>query len=103
MSRRHEGRWLIAQHADTQLDVQRLAVSLLREAQRAGDAAARDQAFLEDRLAVNEGRHQVYGTQIADVMDGEPVLWPCIDLDRLDERRAAVGIESFAASAARYR
>lgn len=97
------GAWLIAQHADTQLDVQRLAVGLLREATLAGTAHRRELAFLEDRLAVNEGRYQVYGTQIADVVDGKPVLWPCLDLDRLDERRAEVGIEPFAHNAARYR
>ena len=95
--------WLVAQHADTQLDVQRLAVRLLGEAVSAGSASRRDLAFLEDRVAVNEGRHQVYGTQIADVVDGEPVPWPCVDPDRLDERRAAVGIESFRANAERHR
>ncbi|GAB3262102.1 DUF6624 domain-containing protein [Kineosporia babensis] len=95
--------WLIAQHADTQLDVQRLALHLLRQAVAEGAANARDLAFLEDRVAMNEGRYQVYGTQIADVVDGQPVPWPCTDPTGLDERRAEVGIESFAANAARYR
>lgn len=96
------GAWLVAQHADTQLDVQRLAVSLLRAAVDDGDASPRELAFLLDRVAVNEGRPQTYGTQIADVVDGKPVPWPCVDPDRLDERRARVGIEPFAVNAARY-
>ena len=96
------GAWLVAQHADTQVDVQRLAVRLLSDAVAAEKAEPRELAFLQDRLAVNEGRHQVYGTQIADVVDGRPVLWPCVDPERLDERRAAVGIEPFAQNAARY-
>lgn len=48
------------------------------------------------------GRFQTYGTQIADVVDGQPVPWPGLDPERLDERRAAVGIEPFARNAARY-
>ncbi len=96
------GAWLIAQHADTQLDVQRLALRLLREAVARGTAGERELAFLEDRVAMNEGRQQIYGTQIADVVDGRPIPWPCIDPPRLDERRASVGIEPFEENAARW-
>lgn len=88
--------WLVAQHADRQLDVQRRAVELMATAVADGAASARDLAFLQDRLAVNEGREQRYGTQIGAVADGRPVPWPCEDPARLDERRAEVGIEPFA-------
>ncbi|MFJ9770959.1 DUF6624 domain-containing protein [Kitasatospora sp. NPDC101157] len=94
--------WLIAQHADRQLDFQRRAVELMAEAVAAGAASARDLAFLQDRLAVNEGREQRYGTQIGAVTDGRPVPWPCEDPDRLDERRAQVGIEPFDEYTARF-
>ncbi|MFH9348661.1 DUF6624 domain-containing protein [Kitasatospora sp. NPDC017646] len=94
--------WLIAQHADRQLDVQRRAVDLMAEAVAAGSASARDLAFLQDRLAVNEGREQRYGTQIGAVADGRPVPWPCEDPERLDERRAQVGIEPFDEYTARF-
>ncbi|MFJ2775620.1 MULTISPECIES: DUF6624 domain-containing protein [unclassified Kitasatospora] len=94
--------WLVAQHADRQLDVQRRAVALMTEAVAAGAASARDLAFLADRLAVNEGREQRYGTQIGAVADGRPVPWPCEDPERLDERRAEVGIEPFEEYTARF-
>ncbi|MFG3227440.1 DUF6624 domain-containing protein [Kitasatospora sp. NPDC048194] len=94
--------WLIAQHADRQLDVQRRAVALMTEAVASGAASARDLAFLEDRLAVNEGREQRYGTQIGAVADGRPVPWPCEAPERLDERRAEVGIEPFDEYTARF-
>ncbi|MGW2371525.1 MULTISPECIES: DUF6624 domain-containing protein [Kitasatospora] len=94
--------WLVAQHADRQLDVQRRAVELMAEAVAVGAASARDLAFLEDRLAVNEGREQRYGTQIGAVADGRPVPWPCEDPERLDERRAQVGIEPFDEYTARF-
>lgn len=96
------GAWLITQHADRQLDVQRRAVRLLEQAVAEGRAAPRDLAFLRDRTFVNEGREQVYGTQIAAVRDGAPVPWPCVEPDRMDERRAEVGIEPFAAYVARH-
>ncbi|NEM05803.1 DUF6624 domain-containing protein [Geodermatophilus normandii] len=96
------GAWLVAQHADTQLSVQRLALRLLREAVDQGAAPAQQLAMLEDRVAVTEGRHQTYGTQVADVVDGRPVLWPVADPDRLDERRATVGLEPLATHLARY-
>jgi hypothetical protein len=94
--------WLVAQHADRQLDVQRRAVALMTEAVASGAASARDLAFLQDRLAVNEGREQRYGTQIGAVADGRPVPWPCEDPERLDERRAEVGIEPFDEYTARF-
>ncbi|MGK5640356.1 DUF6624 domain-containing protein [Streptomyces sp. URMC 126] len=94
--------WLIAQHADRQLDVQRRALRLLEQAVAAGRAAPRELAFLRDRTLVNEGREQVYGTQIAGVRDGAPVPWPCEDPERMDERRAEVGIEPFAVYVAKF-
>ncbi|MFK0258009.1 DUF6624 domain-containing protein [Streptomyces sp. NPDC090445] len=94
--------WLVAQHADRQLDVQRRALHLLEPEVAAGRATARELAFLRDRTLVNEGREQVYGTQIAGVRDGAPVPWPCEEPGRMDERRAEVGIEPFTAYVARH-
>ncbi|TJZ54192.1 hypothetical protein FCH28_13490 [Streptomyces piniterrae] len=87
--------WLIAQHADRQLDVQRRALQLMQQAVSAGAASARELAFLHDRTRVNEGRKQTYGTQIAGVKDGAPVPWPCEEPERMDELRVEVGIEPF--------
>jgi hypothetical protein len=87
--------WLIAQHADRQLEVQRRALQLMQQAVSAGSASPRELAFLRDRTLVNEGRKQIYGTQIAGVKDGAPVPWPCEEPERMDELRAEVGIEPF--------
>ncbi|PZT68732.1 hypothetical protein DN402_13570 [Streptomyces sp. SW4] len=94
--------WLVAQHADRQLDVQRRALQLMQQAVSAGSAGPRELAFLRDRTLVNEGRKQVYGTQIAGVKDGAPVPWPCEEPERLDELRAEVGIEPFDEYVARF-
>jgi hypothetical protein len=94
--------WLIAQHADRQLDVQRRAVRLMSAAVAVGQADAAQLAFLRDRMLTNEGHPQVYGTQIAGVEDGRPVPWPVEDPERMDERRAEVGIPPFAAYTAAH-
>jgi hypothetical protein len=95
--------WLVAQHADHQIDVQRRAFALMSEAVAAGRASRYQLAFLQDRLLVNSGRPQIYGTQIADVRDGEPVPWPCEDWEHVDERRAAAGIPPYAEYVAAHR
>ncbi|MDQ1289788.1 MAG: hypothetical protein QG622_3354 [Actinomycetota bacterium] len=84
--------WLVAQHADQQLDVQRRAFALMSAAVNEDRASRYHLAFLQDRLLVNSGQPQIYGTQIAAIRDGRPVPWPCEDGDHLDERRAEVGI-----------
>jgi Family of unknown function (DUF6624) len=94
--------WLIAQHADRQLDFQRHALSLLAEAVEHGEANARELAYLTDRVRMNEGRPQLYGTQIADVRDGHAVPWPVESPELLDERRARMGLEPFAEYASHW-
>ncbi|MFF2952432.1 DUF6624 domain-containing protein [Kitasatospora sp. NPDC057965] len=94
--------WLIAQHADRQLDVQRRALLLMEQAVANGTASPRDLAFLRDRTLVNEGRKQIYGTQIAGVKDGTPIPWPCEDPERMDERRKEVGIPPFTEYVAQF-
>ncbi len=72
--------WLIAQHADRQLDVQRRALQLMQQAASAG-AASRDLAFLQDRTHVNEGRKQTYGTQIEREGRGRQFRGPATSLN----------------------
>ncbi|MCO8276809.1 hypothetical protein M1L60_40140 [Actinoplanes sp. TRM 88003] len=88
--------WLVAQHADRQLPLQRRALVLLTEAVQAGQAEPAQLAMLHDRLLVNEGRPQIYGTQIAAVVEGRPVPWPCEDPEGMDQRRAEAGLDPFA-------
>jgi uncharacterized protein DUF6624 len=50
-------------------------------------------ASFTDRVAMNEGRPQQYGTEVADVNDGEAVPWPIDDPARVDEQRARIGLQ----------
>lgn len=83
--------WLLVQHADEDVGFQKHCLELLRTAVAAGEASAKHLAFLTDRVRVNEGKPQLYGTQLK-ARDGN---WESADIEdvaRLDERRAAVGL-----------
>jgi len=96
--------WLLAQHADLAPAFQRQALELLKAAVAAGDAPPRHQAYLTDRVLVAAGEPQVYGTQYTDDGDGSNLRQqPVADPDRLDERRAAMGLEPSAAYDRRMR
>jgi len=75
----------------------------LQVAVDAGDAPARHAAYLADRVAVNEGRPQPYGTQIAEVTNGDGVPWPIAEPEQLDERRARMGLPPLAEYVAQWR
>jgi hypothetical protein len=89
-----EEAWLLAQHADLAPAFQRQALELLKAAVAAGDASPRQLAYLTDRVLVAAGEPQVYGTQYTDDPDGSNLrLQPVADPDRLDGRRAEMGLE----------
>jgi hypothetical protein len=85
--------WLLAQHADPQS--QPIFLDLLRAAVAAGEASARDLAYLEDRVRVHAGQPQRYGTQF--IRDAQGLrASPIEDPENLDQRRACVGLGPFA-------
>jgi hypothetical protein len=88
--------WLLAQHADKQLDFQRRVLALLEEAVTAGEAEPKHLAYLTDRVRIAEGRPQLYGTQMFGAGDGDFGPFPIEDEEHVDERRAAVGLEPVA-------
>jgi hypothetical protein len=61
-----------------------------------------DAALRAELEAMADEQHADGGTQVADVVDGRPVPWPVTDPDRLDERRATVGLEPLVTHLARY-
>lgn len=87
--------WVIAQHSDFDPEFQRQALELMRPAAEAGLADPGELAYLEDRVALNSGGEQVYGTQIGCV-DGVPQPAPLAEPETVDERRAEAGLEPLA-------
>lgn len=84
--------FLVIQHAD--LETQEKYLPMLREAVKRGDAAPSDLALLEDRVALRQGKKQIYGSQMAlDQETGEYYVSPLEDPDNVNQRRAEVGLE----------
>ena len=67
----------------------------MRAAVTAGEASRADLAYLEDRVRVNAGRPQLYGTQFAGTGE-EFGPAPIEEPHGLDQRRALVGLQPFA-------
>ncbi len=91
------------QHAIGEPPLQRRGVELLRQAVAAGEAAAWQAAYLEDRVRFFEGRPQVYGTQYEWGEDGQLGPYPVEDMEDVDERRRSVGLWPLAENTRRMR
>jgi tetratricopeptide (TPR) repeat protein len=83
--------FLVIQHSD--LETQKKYLPMMREAVKKGIANAANLALLEDRIALREGRKQIYGSQLYyDEKEGKYRVSPIEDPDNVDRRRAEVGL-----------
>jgi hypothetical protein len=90
-----EAAWRIAQHAIGEPDFQREALRLLRVCAHEGRVPFWHVAYLEDRIAMYEGRPQRYGTQwMDDPVDGRTRPWKLAEPDHVNELRAQMGLET---------
>ena len=88
-----EAAWLIAQHAIGEPEFQRRALQWMRDSAAQGCIPAWHAAYLEDRIAMCEGRPQRFGTQwLDDPRDGRIRPWKLADIEHVDELRAGVGL-----------
>jgi hypothetical protein len=90
--------WLLVQHQDKHPQFQDSVLTAMKKEVDRGKANATLYAYLTDRVRVNSGKPQLYGTQVvmkADSTTYEPL--PVEDPERLDERRKSVGLEPIAA------
>jgi hypothetical protein len=87
--------WLLVQHCDDDPAFQRQVLTLMGEEVRRGNADPRDYAYLVDRVNLNTGKSQVYGTQVT-YRDGKAVPKALQDADRVDQRREEVGLKPLA-------
>jgi hypothetical protein len=83
--------FLVIQHSDQA--TQEKYLPIMREAVKSGKAQGNDLALLEDRVALGQGKRQIYGSQIG--RDPETQIYyvsPLEDPDNVDKRRAEVGL-----------
>ena len=88
-----EAAWMIVQHAIGEPNFQKEVLRLLQECAAAGRTPAWHAAYLEDRIAMYEGRPQRFGSQWTDdPRDGRLRPWKLADPERVNELRASVGL-----------
>jgi len=83
--------WFFVQHADADLAFQKACLAQMEPLVAAGEVTGKDFAYLWDRVAINEGRKQRYGTQF----DGDDIA-PLEDPANVDARRKSVGLSTLA-------
>ena len=83
--------WLIAQHSDHNRPFQARCLNMMQEV--SNDVLGENVAMLTDRVLINSGNKQRYGTQILHTnKNGLPVPFPIRDEKHVDERRATFGM-----------
>jgi hypothetical protein len=95
-SEANEALFLGIQHADDS-KIQEKYIPMLREAVKEGKADGWQLAFLTDRILMNQGKKQIYGTQkVISTIPGRSYIIPLEDPERVDELRQEVGLPSLA-------
>ncbi len=93
--------FIVIQHAD--LATQQKYLPMMREAVQFNNASRSSLALLEDRIALGEGKKQIYGSQIGfDKTTGLSYVLPLIDPLSVDERRAGMDLGPLAEYAKRF-
>ncbi|GAB5555293.1 MAG: hypothetical protein Sapg2KO_48840 [Saprospiraceae bacterium] len=83
--------FLVIQHSDLETQVKYLP--MMREAVKKGNARASSLALLEDRVALGQGKRQIYGSQIGrDPESGEYYVLPLLEPENVNARRREVGL-----------
>lgn len=86
--------WLLAQHADAANDLQDCILDLIGQ-QQTTQAEAQNLAYLTDRVRLAQGEPQLYGTQVSyDSVRSRATPRMLADPERVNERRARIGLES---------
>ena len=87
--------FLVIQHSD--IKTQEHYLPMMRQAVKNGKAKGSSLALLEDRVALRQGRMQIYGSQInRDIKTQSYYVSPLEDPDNVDKRRAEVGLQPLA-------
>lgn len=87
--------FLVIQHSE--LITQEKYLPMMRIAVKDGKAKGSDLALLEDRVALGQGKKQIYGSQIRrDKTTGQYYVRALEDPENVDVRRKSVGLEPLA-------
>ncbi|MBI2103591.1 hypothetical protein HYT59_01145 [Candidatus Woesebacteria bacterium] len=87
--------WLLVQHADSDVRFQQHCLELMKRAVKGGEVTKANIAYLTDRILVNKGTPQIYGTQFYRNRAGKLLPRPVLNVRSLDRRRKEMGLASF--------
>lgn len=87
--------WLLIQHADHDVKFQKHCLHLMREATKIGEVLKENVAYLTDRVLINSGKPQIYGTQFYKDSTGKLVPRQIRNIKTLDKIRKKIGLKSF--------
>ena len=85
--------WLLVQHADLDVGFQRQCLQLMEAELGRGEVYPANVAYLTDRVLVNEGKKQEYGTQFYSV-NGTWEPRPIRNVRHVDKRRKRMGLST---------
>jgi len=86
--------WLLVQHADYDLKFQKHCLRLMKKEAKRGNVLWENVAYLTDRVSVNSGKPQLYGTQFYESR-GKLIPRLIKNIGRLNEGRKEAGFEPF--------
>ncbi|MFH6991755.1 DUF6624 domain-containing protein [Flavobacterium sp. FlaQc-48] len=85
--------WLIVQHADQDIELQKLALHQMEKLLETHEIDLENFAFLYDRVQCNLNYKQLYGTQVIWTSNGQASGFrPIIKQNRVNERRRKLGL-----------
>lgn len=89
-----QGIFLIIQHSDGDTEWQKEQLTNIEKAVKQGDMDGQSYAYLYDRIRINSGEKQLYGTQFknVDTVNRKVELADTEDVENLDRRRMEVGM-----------
>lgn len=87
--------WLLVQHMDNWPDFQQKVLKAMKKQVLRKNASSGNYAYLTDRVRINSGRNQLYGTQVTYNTDScQAIPKPTEKPESLNKRRKEVGLES---------
>lgn len=89
-----EASWLVIQHSIGRPDFMKKCVKLLEVAVTENKTNSKNLAYLTDRVAVLEGKPQLYGTQFDWDKNGKLSPNNFDDLTKVNQRRKSIGLNS---------
>jgi hypothetical protein len=85
--------WAIVQHCDDEPEFQQKVLTLMEKEVKRHNASGENFAYLTDRVLVNQGHKQLYGTQTRlNEQTKHYIPFPTQDSLHIDDRRKAVGL-----------